>query len=146
MEKVKLGFAIRLVNKELPEDAALPAKLFEHNQAAFDYFCSVQEAADKHMNGGESLLFPGTPRQTPSNTFPAVSTEPNPGVKPFIKKAIGRSYFVVPIISALLFPQFKGKKSPGVIRSKGQKGMCLCSAPPYQISSSDGLLLQGVCR
>ena len=49
MAKAKVGFAIRFVNKDYPEDASLPAEFFEHNQAAFEFFLSIQEAADKRM-------------------------------------------------------------------------------------------------
>ena len=56
MAKAKVGFAIRFGNKDLPEDALLPEKFFEHNQAAFEFFLSIQEAADRRME--LSLFFP----------------------------------------------------------------------------------------
>ena len=56
MAKVKVGFAIRFGNKDLPEDALLPKKFFEHNQATFEFFLSIQEAADRRME--LSLFFP----------------------------------------------------------------------------------------
>ena len=58
MAKAKVGFAIRFVNKDLPEDAFLPEEFFEHNQATFEFFLSIQEAADKCMElSGISLFF-----------------------------------------------------------------------------------------
>ena len=47
------GFAIRFLNKTLPEDASFPKQLSEHNQATLDYLFRVQGGADSHMNEGE---------------------------------------------------------------------------------------------
>lgn len=56
MAKAKIGFAIRLFNRDLPEDESLPDKLFEHNQALLEFFMTVQEEADERMDSGRSLL------------------------------------------------------------------------------------------
>ena len=54
MAKAKIGFAIRLFNRDLPEDASLPEGLFEHNQALLDFFLTIQEEADERMGSGKS--------------------------------------------------------------------------------------------
>ena len=46
-------------------------------------------------------------------------------VKPFVKHPPNLPFFVVPVISSVLFPQFKSPKSPGVLRAKGRKGSFL---------------------
>jgi hypothetical protein len=43
-------------------------------------------------------------------------------VKPFVKLPPNHPFFVIPVIGTVLFPQFKGSKSPGVLRTKGRKG------------------------
>lgn len=58
MAKAKIGFAIRLFNRDLPEDESLPEGLFEHNQALLEFFLSVQEEADERMSSGK----PGFPK------------------------------------------------------------------------------------
>jgi hypothetical protein len=55
MAKAKIGFAIRLFNRDLPEDESLAEELFEHNQALLEFFLSVQEEADERMGSGKSL-------------------------------------------------------------------------------------------
>lgn len=56
MAKAKVGFAVRLFNRDLPEDESLPERLFEHNQALLEFFLSVQEEADQRMGSGRSRL------------------------------------------------------------------------------------------
>jgi hypothetical protein len=111
MAKAKIGFAIRLFNRDLPEDESLPEALFEHNQALLEFFLSVQEEADERMSSGGSNG-EGEEAVKP----PALS------VKPFVKLPPNQSFFVVPVIGSVLFPQFKGSRSPGVLRAKGHKG------------------------
>ena len=130
MVKAKIGFAIRLFNRDLPEDGSLPEELFEHNQALLEFFLSVQEEADEHMGSGKSPVFPlavhcdanlcligGSNGEGEEAVKPHVVS-----VKPFVKLPPNHSFFVVPVIGTVLFPQFKGSKSPGVLRSKGRKG------------------------
>ena len=128
-----MGFAVRLLTRSLPEDESLPNELFEHHQATVEYLHTVQEAADRYMDGGEFLSFLRTACQSLSDTCPTESAERNPAVKPFLKKEGDYPFFIIPVLSPALFPQFKGTKSPGVLRTKGQKGTCL--VPSYQILS-----------
>jgi len=58
MAKLRAGFAIRCLNEDTPEDQSLPKILLNHNQAVLDYFFTVQEEADKLMDGGMFLPFP----------------------------------------------------------------------------------------
>ena len=122
LAKAKIGFAVRCLSRTLPEDSLLPEKLFEHNQAALDYLHTVREASDRHMDGSEFLSFPRTHCQSLSDMRLAGSAKPNHGVKPFVKKENNCSYFIIPVISPVIFPQFKATKSPGVLRARGQKG------------------------
>ena len=130
MAKAKVGFAVRFGNKDLPEDALLPDKFFEHNQAAFEFFLSIQEAADRRME--LSWFFSFSSSFSPSNTQPAAANneddnavKPVVSIKPFIKQEKNLRFFIVPVLSLALFPQFRGARQPGVLRMKGQKGMCL---------------------
>lgn len=150
---MKAGFAIRLINKNIPEDASLPSDFFKHNEAALNYFVRVQEAADVYVEGGEFFLFTTAPNQTLTNIFlsgdPAANadTDPNPVAKPFVKRAENQPFYVVPVVSEVLFPQFKGAKTVGVVRAKGRKGMYLGLAVSYQFSSRPNeLLLQVIYR
>lgn len=49
MAKAKVGFAVRFINRELTADALLPDALNDHNQAALEFFLTVQEAADERL-------------------------------------------------------------------------------------------------
>jgi hypothetical protein len=49
MAKAKVGFAIRFINRDLVADVMLPDKLCDHNQAALEYFLTIQEAADERL-------------------------------------------------------------------------------------------------
>ncbi|KAF9779875.1 hypothetical protein BJ322DRAFT_1113194 [Thelephora terrestris] len=110
MAKAKVGFAVRFANKDLPEDALLPDKFFEHNQAAFEFFLSIQEAADQRME------------LTAANNEDDSTVKPVLSVKPFIKQEKNLRFYVVPILSSALFPQFRGARQPGVLRVRGQRG------------------------
>ena len=46
-------------------------------------------------------------------------------MKPFLELEDGNPFYVLPVISDPLFPQFKGPRTPGVMRTKRQKGGCL---------------------
>jgi hypothetical protein len=129
MAKAKIGFAIRLFNRDLPEDGSLPEELFEHNQALLDFFLSVQEEADERMGSGMSPLVLSPAIQSDpwliggSNGEGEEAVKPHVvSVKPFVKLPPNHPFFVVPVIGTVLFPQFKGSKSPGVLRTKGHKG------------------------
>ena len=50
MAKAKVGFAIRFINQNLVADVMLPRQLYNHNQAALEYFLTVQEAADEKLS------------------------------------------------------------------------------------------------
>jgi hypothetical protein len=111
MAKAKIGFAIRLFNRDLPEDGSLPEELFEHNQALLEFFLTVQEEADERMSTG------GSNGEGEEVIKPHVVS-----VRPFVKHPPNHPFFVIPVIGSVLFPQFKGLKSPGVLRPKGHKG------------------------
>lgn len=53
--------------------------------------------------------------------------KPAVNVKSFLKVEEGNPFYVLPVISEPLFPQFKGPRSPGVIRVGHQQGACCCS-------------------
>ena len=60
MAKAKVGFAIRFINPNLVADVMLPRQLYNHNQAALEYFLTVQEAADEKLSKHDTypeLLF-----------------------------------------------------------------------------------------
>jgi hypothetical protein len=58
------------------------------------------------------------------NKFPAGSAaKPVINKKPFLKIEDGNPFYVLPVISAPLFPQFKGPRTPGVVRAGRQQGM-----------------------
>ena len=49
MAKAKVGFAIRFINRDLVVDTLLPNELNDHNQAAVEYFLTIQEKADERL-------------------------------------------------------------------------------------------------
>jgi len=53
MKNLKAGFAIRTMNKDLPDDKLIPKELLEHNQATLDYLSTIQATTDESMDGGE---------------------------------------------------------------------------------------------
>lgn len=55
--------------------------------------------------------------------------KPHVSIKPFVKHPPNLPFFIVPVIGSVLFPQFKGPRSPGVLRAKGRKGAFLYCAP-----------------
>jgi len=55
MAKAKVGFAIYLFNRDLPEDGSPPEELFEHSQALLEFFMNVQEEADECLCSGKPL-------------------------------------------------------------------------------------------
>jgi hypothetical protein len=145
MARAKVGFAIRFVNKSRPEDALLPEEFFEHNQAAFEFFLSIQEAADKRMK------LSGFPYSSlchvSSNVHPIAAknnedddaVKPTLSIKPFVKHEKNSPFYVVPVLSPVVFPQFKGNSTPGVLRVAGQRGTRLSFLYPH-CSKSDRLL------
>ena len=50
MAKVKAGFAICLINKDLIVSTLLPEALNDHNQVALEFFMSVQEDAGMKLD------------------------------------------------------------------------------------------------
>ncbi|KAF9782686.1 hypothetical protein BJ322DRAFT_166115 [Thelephora terrestris] len=125
MAKAKVGFAIRFVHKDLPEDALLPEELFEHDQAAFEFFLSVQEAADRRME------LSAANNENNNNIKPVLS------VKPFIKQEKNLRFYIIPILSSAIFPQFRGAKQPGVLRVKGQRGRLSLNPKSTPSSAND---------
>ena len=57
MAKAKVGFAIRFINRELVADELLPDKLRDHNQAALEYFLTIQEAADQRLSEYHARIY-----------------------------------------------------------------------------------------
>ena len=50
MAKAKVGFAIQFINPNLVADVMLPYQLYNYNQAALEYFLTIQEAADEKLS------------------------------------------------------------------------------------------------
>ncbi|KAF9642271.1 hypothetical protein BDM02DRAFT_3193571 [Thelephora ganbajun] len=101
MAKAKAGFAVRLINRDLVVDTLLSDELNDHNQAVLEFFLTVQEDADKKLDS------------TLSNSAGELTIN----VKPFLKREDGNPFYVIPVVSAPLFPQFKGAKALGVVES-----------------------------
>ena len=125
MAKVKAGFAIRTVNDELVADVMVPDELKHHAKATVEFFLSVQEASDQKL--GEyhthSISF-----VLHINAHPGISSSPSGPflqIKPFLKVENRNPFYVIPVISEPLFPQFKGPSTPGFTRSKRQRGLSL---------------------
>ena len=124
MAKAKVGFAIRFINRELVVDSLLPDKLRDHNQAALEYFLTIQEAADQRLSEYNSHIF--------FHLYTDVHLAPNGcGAKPathirsFLKVEDVNPFYVLPVISEPLFPQFKERRSPAFVRTKRQLGVYL---------------------
>ncbi|KAF9782851.1 hypothetical protein BJ322DRAFT_178294 [Thelephora terrestris] len=109
MGKAKAGFAVRLTNPDLVADVLSPQELHTHNQAVIEYFLTVQEAAEARLAAMDGR----------GGTGP---DKPNVNVKSFLKVEDGNPFYVLPVISEPLFPQFKGPSTPGVTRNKRQLG------------------------
>jgi hypothetical protein len=122
MDSKSSGFAIRLINRDLVVDTLLSDELNNHNQAMMEFLMAVQEDADEKL---ESEFFTCT-FPYPSVDIPLASVRRHRvstvNVKPFLKVEEGNPFYVIPVVSEPLFPQFKGAKPRGVIRAKGQKG------------------------
>ena len=50
--------------------------------------------------------------------------KPAINIKSFFKVEEGNHFYVLPVVSEPLFPQFKGPSSPGVVHTKHQQGGC----------------------
>lgn len=97
----------------------------DHNQAVLEFFLSVQESADKKLESSQCpvrgphihcRLRPQLALSTPAGVQPTIN------VKSLLKTEEGNPFFVAPVSSGSLFPQFKGPKPLGVTRAKNQKG------------------------
>jgi len=126
MAKAKLGFTIRLINNEVEADADLPEQLVEHHQAMLEFTWAIQEAADGRMQSSQCThTFSLPPFINP--VYLAGQSEMPLEVKAFAKQEEGLPFYTVPVVSAPLFPQFKGSKgvkAVGVTRPKLQAGWC----------------------
>ena len=49
MGKAKVGFAVRFINPALVADVMLPDILNNHNEAALEYFLTIQEKAEAKL-------------------------------------------------------------------------------------------------
>ena len=68
MVKAKSGFAVQFINWNLVADVMLPDQLYNHNQAALEYFLTMQEAMDQQLSKHDvhTCLPPSAYWQTPS--------------------------------------------------------------------------------
>ena len=48
--------------------------------------------------------------------------DPAVNIRPFLKAEEGNLFYILPVVSKPLFPQFKGLRTPGVIRTRRQHG------------------------
>ena len=119
-----MSFAIRLINDDLAIDtaAALPVQLSQHNQALLEFFCTIQEAGDDRMESSQYaytsplLLLTNSAHIVGQSKLPVV-------VGTFLKQE--EPFCILPTVSPLLFPQFKGPsgtRAVGVMRPKNQHG------------------------
>lgn len=144
MAKVKAGFAVRLINRELVVDALLSDELIDHNQAALEFFMAIQEDADRTLDSSEYLT-----HASPSDCWLKVTLALSGSaggltvrIRPFIKVEDGNPFYVVPVVSEPLFPQFKGGRPIGVMRAKGQKGGLLLFPLPYFLSDNTNVQVE----
>ena len=49
MLKAKVGFSVRFINRDLVVDSTLSDELIDHNQAALEFFLTIQERADMRL-------------------------------------------------------------------------------------------------
>jgi hypothetical protein len=125
MGKAKVGFAIRFINRALVADVMMPDALNDHNQAALEYFLTIQEQASAKL-GKYCVRCHSLPRR--NNVFAAAIDKPTSArntksivnVRSFLKFEEGNPFYVLPVISEPLFPQFKGPRTPGVVRTERQ--------------------------
>ena len=127
MAKAKVGFALHFINRNLVMDVMASDELADHNQASLEWFLVTQEKADERL-GKFGLC--GSPPSTVhshilANDSSGIGGSANPvvNVKPFLKVEEGNPFYVLPVVGEPLFPQFKGPRTPGVIRAKRQRGM-----------------------
>ena len=125
MGKVKAGFAVCTVNPELVADTLLPDALHTHNQAALEYFLTIQEQADARL--GKCLMLFSlhcslVDVYVDGMGHPAGSAKQQVKLLSFLKVEEGNPFYVLPVVSEPLFPQFKGPKTPGVVRTQRQRG------------------------
>ena len=125
MAKVKTGFCVRLINRELVVDTLLSDELSDHNQAVLEFLLSIQEDADKQLDASKCIvrasLFCYWLKSLLANSN-SPAGQPSVNVRPFLKIEDGNPFYVLPVVSAPLFPQFKGVRPLGVTRAKQQKG------------------------
>ena len=55
MAKVKAGFCVRFINRDLVADALLPGALDDHNHVALDFFLDIQEDEDENLDASKYL-------------------------------------------------------------------------------------------
>jgi hypothetical protein len=93
MKKVKVGFAICFINRDLVVDTMLSDELNDHNQAVLEFFLTVQEHADKRL---ESCA--------------VGCAKPVVNQKPFLKLEDGNLCFALPVSSDRVYPQFGARR------------------------------------
>jgi hypothetical protein len=130
MAKAKVGFAVRFINPHLVADVMLPDDLQVHNQAVIEFFLTVQEEAEVRL--GKLIVFSSLSIWTDTRLLatidkptPMGAAKTNVNVKSFLKVEDGNPFYVLPVISEPLFPQFRGPRTPGVTRSERQRGALL---------------------
>ena len=117
MAKVKAGFCVRLINREIVADALLPDTLDDHNRAVLDFFVAIQEDANEKLDASKHLCL-YTPPYCQLIVSSAVLSKSVSKVeaRPFLKLEGGNPFYGAPVSSPPLFPQFKGIKPLGVTR------------------------------
>ena len=125
LAKLKVGFAVRLINRDLVVDTLHSDEFNDHNQAVLDFLLSVQEGADTKLESSQCNIH-GSRMRRQLRPQPALSRsageQPVINIKSFLKTEDGSPFYVVPVSSSSLFPNFKGPKPLGVTRAKNQKG------------------------
>lgn len=125
LAKLKVGFAVRLINRDLVVDTLHSDEFNDHNQAVLEFFLSVQEDANKKLDASQCPIH-GTCFRQRLRSHSALSNhageQPVINVKSLLKIEDGNPFFVLPICSKRIFPHFKGPKPLGVTRAKNQKG------------------------
>jgi len=123
MGKVKAGFSVRLINRDLVVDTLLSDELNDHNQAVLEFLLSVQEDAEKKLD---------------STLSSASGERPTIAVKPWLKIEDGNPFYVLPVVSPPLFPQFRGIRPLGVTRARNQRGRMSLNPNSSQTSNGNG--------
>jgi hypothetical protein len=118
MAKVKAGFCVQLINRELVADALLPDALDDwQNRTTLDFFCAAQEDANQKLDASKHFCSytPLFCQLIVSLTVLSKSVS-KIEARPFLKLEGGNPFYGAPVSNPPLFPQFEGIKPLGVTR------------------------------